>query len=504
MRDLVSLTARRLPGTDGAAAPFWNPDSRQLAFLSTAALMKIDVTGGPPTTVVAKVGGLRSGTWNQQGIIVFMQGANAGLFRVPAAGGTPEAVTELDQSRKETSHQWPHFLPDGRHFLFTAISSDLEKTAVFVGDLQSKDKKLLLPVASNAQYVDTGHILFARQGTLMAQPFDAGKLETTGDAIPIAERLDYRLNFAYAFFAASRNGVLAYASGAAGDAQQIAWYDRSGKPLGTLGKPADLYTQRLSPNGKMVAMDRLDAQGANRDIWIHDLAFGTEQRLTFTGTNVYPVWSPDSLRIAYAIPEKGQVVVKAADGTGQEELLETSRRFPMDWTRDGGFLLTASPSYTTSNDIWSLPLSPAARDRKPVPLLNTEFSEWYPRVSPDGRYLAYQSNQSSRLEVYVVGFPSLEGRWQISPNGGRAPVWSRDGRELYFVSGEGKLMAVPVNAGAQFQRGVPKPLFDVRLANPTSSYDVSADGRFLIATPVEQSVTVPMTVVLNWQAALKK
>jgi hypothetical protein len=198
-------------------------------------------------------------------------------------------------------------------------------------------------------------------------------------------------------------------------------------------------------------------------------------------------------------------LTKAADGSGPEEVLETAQRRSMDWTRDGGFLLTAtSNSSTGNNDIWSLPLSPPKQDRKPVPLLQSEFLEWHPRVSPDGRWLAYNSNQSKRLEVYVVGFPSLNGRWQISANGGDRPVWSRDGRELYFVSPDNKLMAVPVTTGAQFQPGVPKPLFDVRLASFNSSYDVSADGRFLIPTPVDQASTVPMTVILNWQAALRR
>jgi Tol biopolymer transport system component len=421
-------------------------------------------------------------------------------------------LTELDKTRNEIAHRFPHFLPDGRHFLYVAVSSDAEKTAIFAGDLQSKEKKLVVQAASNVQYVEpagssggNGYILFARERTLMAQPFDAGKLQTTGDAVPIAEQVDYNLANSSAYFAASRNGVLAYTSGGAGAALQITWYDRSGKVVGTVGKPVDIQTPRLSPNGKMVAMDLLDTQSSNRDIWLYDLDRETPQRLTFADNNQFPVWSPDGLRVAYVKRVEKKVVVKAADGRGPEEVLETAEKAPMDWTRDGGFLLSVTPGATpkTSNDIWSLPLS-GPNARKPVALLQTEFRESYSHVSPDGRWLAYQSDESKRHEVFVVGFPSLNGHWQISANGGQYPVWSRDGRELYFVSADNKLMAVEIQPGAQFVASVPKLLFPVRLGPTNPGYDVSSDGRFLIATPAEQSATVPMTVVLNWQAGLKK
>ena len=516
VRDLDSLNARMLPGTENPASPFWAPDSRQLAFFSGSKLMKIDVTGGPATTITA-ASTVFGGTWNQDDVIVF--GTNSGTFRVAAAGGTPTPVTELDKSRNETRHVFPHFLPDGRYFLYTAPSSDTEKAAVFVGDLQSPnknaDKKLILQLNSNANYVEpqggaggaSGFLLFVREGTLMAQPFDAGKLTTTGDAVPVAENVT---TANYGYFGSSRNGTLAYASGGGGTNLQITWYDRFGKVVGTVGKPADMQTPRLSPNGKMVAVDRLDPQSSKRDIWLHDLARGSEQRLTFADSNFYPVWSPDSLRVAYT--RGGKVMVKSADGTGQEEVLETTGPLPQDWTRDGGFLISAQSNTNpkTSNDLWALPLSGGKAPRgkesaKPVPLRETEFAEWHGRVSPDGRWLAYMSDESKRWEVYVVGFPSLNGHWQVSVNGGLLPVWSRDGRELYFMGSDNKLMAAAITPGAQFQAGVPQPLFNVRIgASSNRSYDVSADGRFLIASPVEQSATVPMTVVLNWQAGLKK
>jgi serine/threonine-protein kinase len=258
----------------------------------------------------------------------------------------------------------------------------------------------------------------------------------------------------------------------------------------------------------MVAVDRHDIQTGKRDIWLHDLTRGTEQRLTFADGNTYPVWSPDSLRVAYLHSGKdSKIVVKAADGTGQEEVLEAADKPPMDWTRDGGFLITETRGNLakTGNDLWSLPMSgAAAKDGKPVVIRQTEFREYHARVSPDGRWLAYASNESKRDEIYVMGFPSLNGHWQVSVNGGSLPTWNPNGRELYFVSPENKLMAVGIKPGAQFQAGVPQLLFDVRLGTNNPAFDVDKDGRFLIATPVEQSATLPMTVVLNWQQALKK
>ncbi len=278
VRDLDSLVTRVLPGTENGISPFWAPDSRNLGFFATNKLMKIDVTGGPAITIT-NVPGIRGGTWNRDDVILFAPNAGA-VMRVPAAGGTATPATELDASRKEISHRLPWFLPDGRHYLYTGVSSNPEQTAILVGDLESpKEHKLVVQAASNGQYVWPGYLLFVRDHTLMAQPFDASKLATTGDARPIAEQVD--VNGTYAYFAASQTGVLAYTSGGLGaGAVQISWHDRSGKVVGTVGKPVDVNNPRLSPDGKMVATDRLDAGSNTRDIWLHDLARGTEQRLT--------------------------------------------------------------------------------------------------------------------------------------------------------------------------------------------------------------------------------
>jgi serine/threonine protein kinase len=512
VRDLDSLASRMLPGTENPGTPFWAPDSRQLAFSSNGKLMKIDVTGGPATTITNS-GVLRGGTWSQDDVILFSDGTR--LQRVSAAGGTPTPVTELEKSRNESSHYFPQFLPDGHRFLYLAQSGDAEKSGIFAGDLQSNDKKdarkLVLQSSTMALYVEPagGYLLFVRESTLMAQPFDAGKLQTTGDAVPVAEHVDSP-QIGYGYFGASRNGALAYATGGSAADLQITWLDHSGRAAGTVGKPADVQTPRLSPNGKMVAVDRLDPQTGKRDIWLHDLARGTEQRLTFANDNQFPVWSPDNLRIAY-VQRAGmdmKVMVKSADGAGQEEVLESAIKAPQDWTSDGRSLISATSSAKpkTGSDLWALPLSGGKPAGKPVPLRETEFREWHGRVSPDARWLAYMSNESKRDEVYVVGFPSLSGHWQISVDGGMFPVWSRDGRELYFLNLNGtKMMAARIEPGAPFQAGVPKPLFDVRMgASNNRSYDVSVDSRFLVASPAEQTAAVPMTIILNWQAGLKK
>lgn len=507
VRELGSLNARVLPGTENPNVPFWAPDSRRVAFFATGKLMKVDVTGGSALTITS-VTGSAGGSWNQDDTILFSAGAS--LQRIPAAGGTPTGLTTREAARNEVAHLFPLFLPDGRHYAYLARSGDAEKSGVFLGDLESKDRRLLIQVESNVAYVEPGYLLFVRDGTLMAQPFDAGKLTLTGDAVPVAERVDSYPGNRYAYFSASRNGVLAYASGGAGTALQITWYDRTGKVVGTVGKPVDLQTPRLSPNGKLIATDRLDPQSRNRDIYVHDLERGTEQRLTFANNNTEPVWSPDGKRVAYVRRNDAKVVARAVDGTGDEEILEDADKRPMDWTRDGGFLLlaTGNGNPKTGNDVWALPLTgKSAADRKPIPIKQTEFSEWGARVSPDGHWLAFDSDQSKRKEVYVVPFPATTtGNWQVSVDGGRFPVWSRDGRELYFVTNgsDRKLMSAAITPGPQFKAGVPQPLFDVRLGSSNPSYDVSADGRFLIATPSEQSARVPMTVVLNWPALLKK
>jgi hypothetical protein len=416
-------------------------------------------------------------------------------------------ATELEPN--QDSHRHPWFLPDGRHFLYLARATAVKKIGVYVGDLDSKDRHAVLEVYSNAVFAPPGYLLFSREETLMAQPFDAGKGQTTGDAVPIAEQVDLTyLRGGGGLFSVSQNGVLAYMSGVAGQDVQLTWFDRSGKAQGTVGSPGVLGSPAISPDGTTVAVDRANSRSAFYDLWLNDLVRGTSSRFTFgPRASQFPIWSPDGKHIAFRSTRGGMaeaaVYQRTPGGGAEDEVLDKTPRtkLPTDWSRDGRYIIEqTSNDPKTRTDIWVLPLF---GDRKPFPYVRTEFGETGGKLSPDGRWLAYASDETSRNEVYVQTFPEHGGKWQVSANGGDRPVWSRDGKELFFIDADRKLMAVPVKAGPKFEAGAPQPLFDTRVG-ADGRYDVSKDGRFLIPTQIQQNVGAPMTVVINWQAALKK
>jgi Tol biopolymer transport system component/predicted Ser/Thr protein kinase len=509
VRDLDSLAARALTGTDGADDPFWSPDSRSIAFFADGKLKRIEVAGGPALTLCDASGEPRGGSWNKNDTIVFAVN-QGGTFRVPAAGGNATLLTTPDRASGELDHRFPRFLPDGRYFLYTVTNREREKVAIYAGDLDSKNRKLVVAANSNAVYTPPGYLLFVRERTLMAQPFDAAKLQTTGDAVPVAEQVDSSGIAGQNQFSASQNGVLAYASGASGGNLQLTWFDRSGKVTGTLGTPGFVFWGAISPDGNTVAVDRLDPQTRIFDIWLHDLTRGTASRFTFgPRANQFPVWSPDGSHIAFYSFRDGVAhpFQKATSGTARDEILSKPLGEPPgptrvdDWSRDGRYIIMTVTNPKTKSDVWVMP---TFGDRKPFPYLQTEFFETYARLSPNGQWLAYTSDESKRLEIYVQTFPTPGGKWQVSTNGGSRPVWSRDGKELYFIGADGKMMAVEVKGGTKFEAGLPKPLFDARVPVFQAWYDVSKDGRFLIPVPLEPSANTPMTVVINWTAALKK
>ena len=509
VRSLDTLTAQSLAGTEGASAPFWSPDSRTLGFFAGGKLKKIDVSGGPPITLCDAPDN-RGGTWNQDGLILFAPTNTSVLQKVSASGGLPAPATVLGQG--ELGQIRPSFLPDGRHFLYSTIAPRPGLGGpIYLGSLDSTERKELFNANSaNAVYTQ-GYLLFLRETTLVAQPFDARRLVLTGDAFPIAERIRTSVSTQpYGYFSASENGALAYQAGAETANSQLLWFDRTGKQIGALGDPAAYSALELSPDGKRVSVSILDEAGKGQDIWLYDVARGLRTRFTFGPSQAYEaIWSPDGSRIVFSSRRKGSVDLyqKDSSGAGNEETLleDNLDKYPDSWSTDGKFLLYEALGSSRSTELFVLPLT---GDRKPIPLLQSQFGGTDDgRISPDGRWVAYCSNESGRNEIYVTSFPSTGGKWQISTAGGYFPRWRHDGSEIFYLTPDNRLMAASVNGkGAGIEVGGVKPLFATRIVFAGGyQYDVSADGqRFLIDTAPEQATSSPITVVLNWTAGLKK
>jgi serine/threonine protein kinase/Tol biopolymer transport system component len=513
VRALDSLTALPLAGTEDAGNLFWSPDSRSLGFFAGGKLKKVDAAGGPSQTL-CDAGSGRGGTWNRDGVIVFTPDTQAGLYRVPASGGTPAQITTPDVSKGEDSNRWPVFLPDGRHFIFLARSRQPENSGIYVGSLDSNDRKLLFPSQSSAQYAAPGYLLFIREKTLMAQQFDATRLQLAGDPMPLAEQVGSQgqggTNRYLSYFSVSENGALVYMTGNS-DNRHYAWFDRSGKEVGSINLAGDVNDVVLSPDGKRAAIQLTDHRGSavNQDIWLIDIERNISTRFTFNpAIEDDPVWSPDGTHIAFTSEREGQrdIYQKLSSGAGGEELLLKSdvNKETTDWSSDGRYILYENEDRKTKKDLWVLPLF---GDKQPFPFLITDFPEFQGHVSPDGHWIAFTSEESGKPEICVQSFPAAGGKRQVSTGGGAQPVWRRDGREVFYINPDKKLMSVDVQAGATFEVGVPKPLFDTRVENYTYSnrYAVSPDGqRFLINVPVGAQTSTPITVVLNWTADLKR
>ena len=530
VRQLDSLTAQRLEGTQGAVYPFWSPDSQSIGFFSEgpprrSKLMKIDASGSQPTTLCELPGpNSTGGTWSRDNVILYgMYGAPAGeIHRVSAAGGTPSPVTRLDASVGETRHWTPYFLPDDRHFLYLASGvkgavNPYEPNGLYVGSLESSDRKRLIAGGSIAKFAN-GRLLFLRGSTLMAQPFDADRLELRGEAVPVAENvLAGGPTGAAGPFSVSENGILAYlAGGLADNPTQLTWFDRAGKQLGVVGETGFRGELSLSPDGSRVAVTELDPSSQNADVWFFDVARGLRTRYTseaaFEGG---AVWSPDGQRVAFAANRKSvadyDVYVKPASQPGGEELLFAGPQAesPESWSPDGRFIAyTNQRSFlgigtTGAADLWVFPLS---GDRKPLPFQQTPFSETQARFSPDGRWIAFVSNESRRLEVYVAPFPGPGGKVQISTAGGNEPRWRRDGKEIFYLAAGTRLMAAAVNGQrAGFEVGEVRQLFTIRLQRGAgAAYDVSADGQKFLVNALIDVPEAPVTLVVNWMAGLKK
>ncbi len=512
VRSLNALSGQPLAGTENAFHPFWSPDSRFLGFFAQSKLKRVEAAGGPVQLICDAQDG-RGGTWNRDGNILFSPTPFSPIYRVSASGGVLTPITKLDETRHETTHRWPVFLPDGRHFFFFAGSAgaggQTEGNGIYVGSLDSKSQKLLVNASSNAAYVSPGYLLFAREQNLMAQPFDAESQKTAGEAFPTGEQVAYSGRRQLADFAVSDNGVLSYRTSALLPSQLV-WFDRTGRQAGAVADPDYYGTLGLSPDGRRIAVFRFDPKTEDGDIWLYELSRNSATRFTFEPAfYASPVWSPDGGRLVFAAGLKGgfDIYEKATNGESAANLIikSNSNKAPSDWSSDGRFIAYGIQDQKNANDLWILPFF---ADRKPFPFLKTPFNELDGHFSPDVRWMAYQSNESGKNEVYVRPIAGTGGKWKISSGGGIQPRWRRDGKELFYLSPEGKVMAAEVRAGSAFDAGIPRSLFDLPSGSAEFErldYDVSADGqRFLVNAPAGKKAPSSITLVQNWTAGLKR
>jgi eukaryotic-like serine/threonine-protein kinase len=504
IRPLDSIDARPLPGTEGVLRPFWSPDSRFVAFFAGGKLKKVDISGGPPQTICEAPNGA-DGSWNEDGVILFDGRGTDPIWRVPAGGGVAKTEIGVDQKAGIFGVGWPEFLPDGRRFLYMVIGESPQDQMLTVGTLDSKDAKPLFKATSRVMYAAPGYLLFVREHTLVAQRFNLDSLSLEGEAIPLGEGLGVD-DVGLASFSVSRNGLLAFRAGEL-QGRRLVWMDRSGKETPAIDAIGGYRDTSLSPDGKRLAYDATN--NADRsDLWIRDLTRGVSSRFTFDSADeLNPQWSPDGRRIVFTSRAKGpgDLQIKDASGTREAEplLVSSDEKYVSDWSRDGRFILFTSRAGDEYGwDIFALPME---GDRKPVPLVKTKFNELFATFSPDGKYIAYHSNESGRPEIYVQEFPEARNKWQVSTEGGVQAFWRADGRELFYRNAA-RLMAVPVEAGATFTAGTPVELFQTRFAAVTTRglYRPVPDGqRFLVLAPLAREAEQPASVVLNWTAALK-
>jgi Tol biopolymer transport system component len=507
VRDLDSTELRMLPGTEDARYPFWSPDSRRIGFADAAKLRVIDATGGSPLTLCDAPDG-KGGTWSRDGVIVFSPSYNSPLHRVSEAGGVSAPVTELDAERGDTSHRHPRFLPDGHHFLYAAraSSSTDEGHPVVVGSLDGSSTVLPLRSPAAVEYA-SGHLIFPRERTLMARPFDAAKLRFTGEPFPIADDVTLLAPGTVAgVYSASQSGVLAFQQGRGGGGTlRLVWKDRAGRELGTVGRSAGYDDIQLLPDGRQLAAGLTDSAGSARDLWVFDLERDVASRFTFSpGFETGMTPSADGTTLYFSTETSGVFALhrKTIGGSHDAELLLESPGdlFPTSASPDGTLLALTTTRGNNGYDVFILPL---VNPGEPYPLLQTPFDEEAATFSPDGRWLAYQSNESGREEVYVTPFAGLGRKWQISTAGGMLPRWRSDGSELLYQAPDGTLMAVSISVtGDDLAAAAPVALFNTGVQpSDFPTWALSPDGqRVLIVEPVVGSDTTRITVVVNWLA----
>ena len=503
VRPLASTVSRPIAGTEGASFAFWSPDSRTIGFVTRGTIRRIDAAGGSPTTIcvcTAPDFEIVGSTWSATNTIMFSSGRR--LVSVAADGGGPTSVTTLDRTRGESAHWHPAFLPDGRHFLFAVDSTSPANAGIYVGSLDSPERTRLLDAASSVAYAEPGFLVFYKSGALVAQRFDPRGLKVTGAPVRIVESVIADPWTGSAAFAVSANGTIVYRSGGP-EARRLQWFNRTGTPLEHVGEPAYFWSLALSPDEKRVAQARPDADSGKSDVWTVELSTGIPTRMTFSpGNDDDPAWSPDGRSVTFWSDRNGTYGIYKRTLTSAEDVMvyqSSTATYLGDWSRNGKFLL-----FHDGQAIHALPMT-ARPD--PVRLVEPGYKRDEPHFSPDGQWVAYSSNESGALEVYVASFPTFGQKHQVSLGGGGVPWWRSDGRELFYMSREGNVMSVAVKAGPIVEFDKPTMLFESPIHTPSlisSQYAVASNGqRFLLAVP-SMSTTPPITVVLDWTKLLPR
>jgi len=502
VRDFSAPEATMLAGTDDANEPFWSPDSKQLGFFAHHELMRVLRAGGPPTKVTDAAGGDilsgttgGGGTWNRDDEILFAPSTFSGLYRVPAKGGVPIPVTSIDPARGERGHRWPSFLSDGRRFVYTVVGANPDTTGIYIRSLDSSDVVRLLPDRSRAMFA-ANYVLFRRNDALMAAAFDVRHGQVAGHAIKVANAIAVRTDQDQ-IAATAADDVLAYVS--RGDSARFTWFDRAGHLLRSFESSTGLGNPALSPDENEVAGSRKDPDTGITQMWRLDLRRDMLSRMVSGPQNINQLlWSSDGNDVVFS--SGADLYRRSASDSGPGTLLlQTGEpKFAHAWSPDGRFLVYATVNSETGWDLWLMTLD---GDRKPTPLVQTPFNEFHAQISPDGRWLAYASDETGAYEVYVQRFPTAEQHHRISSNGGSEPQWRGDGRELFYLSTDGKLMSVDLGNGEMFDSIEPRPLFQARVGSTIARnhYVAARDGsRFLINTLPEPTTPGPITVALNW------
>jgi len=521
VRPNATVTPRQLAGTEGASFPFWSPDSRTLGFFAGGKLRKIEAAGGPIQTIADASVDPRGGAWMADGTIVFSPSTQSPLMRISSSGGAPTPATVLNAEIGQTSHRWPSLMPDGKHFVYFGRGGVTEKQGLYVGSIGSTESKFIIETSTMGGYAETegkGYLLFVRESTLMAQPFDPARFELSGEAVPLVQGI---LSFpseigptAFVSFSAV-GGRLVYRIG---DQQttRLTWYDRTGKSMGNITDAGGYHEPVISLDGSKVLFGRggtSNESTTSQDIHVLDLSRGNTTRLTFTtGQEASSVFSPDGGQIVFYSNRDGNnsLYRKSSNGSGSDELLinGTASPYPCSWSRDGKYLLyEMDGGPRTKVDLWILPM---VGDRTPILYLQTEFIEAHGQFSPDGRWIAYTSDESGRAEVYIQSFPISGGKWQVSNAGGDQPQWRGDGKELFYLAADRTLMSAAISGTSSLEVGRPESLFQTAvpltgITDDRNNFSPTQDGqRFVINSLADAENSQPLILVLNWAAELKR